>query len=344
MVDASIVRWQNKSIPATSDFRGPLTMALPVAGLWFLWQWLSLPDLAPVQAGLPPLLRFALAKGRYMPDFGLIIAGFASFHFQRDLKLEWDGAVANRLYLRLLTPLLAYLLLALILFEAVAMAGPAHGLVLPWSPSLFAPAFWALGTMVIALILLPALLYWTWTCIPDVCWAGIAICFAFYGLSFQEGFHHYLWLWPVDALADFALGVFLCASLFRGVEYLSAVRGPTIILGWVALLAGAILEGPALFFLGFVMILSGMAVGERSWYLIGERGLLAWSRTALAFALVQPAVLLAWANWGPVSLRPLWLQALILAVIIQLLAVILYALVMGALAPLVRRSGAPQAS
>lgn len=343
MADASVVRWQNKSIPATSDFRGPLTMALPVAALWFLWQWLSLPDLVAVQADLPPLLRFALAKGRYMPDFGLLIAGFAAFHFERGLKLEWDRAVAIRLYLRLLAPLLAYLVIALILFELVAGLGPAHRVALPWSPSLFAPAFWIMTTMVIALILLPPLLYWTWTCIPDICWAGIAICFALYGISFQEGFHHDLWMWPFDALVDVAMGVFLCASLFRGVEYLSAVRGPAIILGWVALLAGSILEGPALFFIGFVMILGGMAVGERSWYLIGERGLLAWSRTALAFALVQPAVLLAWMSWGPVTLRPLWLQALILAVVIQVLAVILYGLVMGGLAPIVRRSLAPQA-
>jgi hypothetical protein len=343
MADISIVRWQNKTIAATSDFRGPLIMALPVAALWFLWQWLSLPGLLPVQADLPPLLRFALAKGRYMPDFGLIIAGFAAFHFERGLKLEWDRAVATRLYLRLLAPLLAYLLCALILFELVALLGLAHRLALPWSPSLVAPAFWIMVTMVLALILLPGLLYWTWTCIPDICWAGIAICFSAYGISFQEGFHQYLWLWPIDALVDFAMGVFLCASLFRGVEYLSAVRGPAIILGWVALLAGAILEGPALFFIGFVMILSGMAVGERSWYLIGERGVLAWSRTALAFALVQPAVLLAWMQWGPQTLRPLWLQALLLALVIQVLAVVLYGLVMGVLTPLVRRSLAPPA-
>ena len=337
MPDRTVLSWQNKTIAATGDLRGPLMMALPVAALWFLWQWLSLPGLAAAQANLSPFLRFALDKGRYMPDFGLIIAGFAAFHFQRGLKLEWDGKLARRLYFRLLAPLLAYALLALILFELVAAAGPGHRMSPLWSDPLTAPAFWVMATVLVTLILLPPMLYLAWTAIPDICWAGVAVCLAFYGLSFQEGFHHHLWLWPINAMVDFILGIFLCASLFRGVEYIASVRGPAIILGWVALLAGSILTGPGLFFLGFIMILSGMAVGERSWYLIGEKGLLAWSRTALAFALMQPAVFAAWLAWGGVHLRPLWLEGLILAVVTQVLAVIAYALVMGIIMVPVRR-------
>ncbi|MCB8879669.1 hypothetical protein ACELLULO517_05445 [Acidisoma cellulosilytica] len=328
MVDYSVVQWQNRSIIATSDFRGPLIMALPVAAFWFLWQWLSLPGLVAVQAEFPPLLRFAFDKARYMPDFGLIIAGFAAFHFQRGLKSGWDMVVARDMYLRLVLPLLAYFLLALVLFESVALLGPDHHLLFPWSDRLLSPAFWITATMVIAVVLLPPLLCLTWTSVPDICIAGIAVCFAIYGISFELGFHRYAGLWPVSAITDFILGLLICAALFRGVTFLSAVRGPAIILGWVVLLGGSILDGPGLFFLGFVMILGGMAVGERSWYLIGEKGLLAWSRTALAFALVQPAVLTAWVIWAPSHLRPFWLATLIAAAVTQLLAVILYAIVM----------------
>ncbi len=323
MAHSGVVRWQNKSIAASSDFRGVMAMGLPVAGFWFVWQFLSLPALHGVAASLPPLLRFALDKGRYMPDFGLIIAGFAAFHFQRSLRLEWSWAVASRLYLSLVVPVLAYGVLALVLFEAGAAAFGYHA-AMPWADPLFAPVFRIMATVVIALVLLPPLLYFAWTSIPDACWAGIAVCFGFYGLSFQLGFHHHLALWPVIAVFDFAFGVFLCGSLFRGVEFLSAVRGHAIILGWLALAAGAILTGPGLFFLGFAMILSGMAVGERSWYLVGEKGLGRWARTAFAIALAQPAVLAAWAGSGHVWAGSVWLTVLVLAIVTQLLACLLY--------------------
>jgi hypothetical protein len=326
MADLGVVRWQNKSIAASSDFRGVLAMGLLVAWFWFVWQFLSLPALSGVVAGLPPLLRFALDKGRYMPDFGLIIAGFAAFHFQRGLRIEWDRKVAIRLYLRLLAPLAAYFILSLVLFEVVAVLAGHHA-ALPWADALYAPAFRIMATVVVTLVLLPPLLYLTWTSIPDVCLSGMAICVAFYGISFQMHFHHHPALWPLIALFDFCFGLCVCASLFRGVEYVAAVRGPAIVLGWLALFAGAILAGPGLFFLGFTMIVGGIAVGERSWYLVGEKGLRAWSRTALALALVQPAVLAAWSAWGPVWSGSILVTMLLLAIVTQLLACLLYLVV-----------------
>ncbi|HEX4148678.1 MAG TPA: hypothetical protein VHY20_06815, partial [Pirellulales bacterium] len=324
MPDPSVLRWQNKTIAAGNDFRGVLAMGLIVAWCWFAFQLFSLPGFADVAAGLSPLLRFVLAKGRYMPDFGLIIAGFAAFHFRREFRLGWDRPVALRLYGRLALPLAGYALLSFILFEAImALAG--HRLVLPWANPLSAPACWILATVLVALALLPSLLSAAWTVIPDVGWAGIAICIAFFGLSFQEGFHHYPALWPLLALFDFTFGVCVCGSLFRAVEYLAAVRGPAIILGWCALAAGSILAGPALLFVGFTMIIGGMAVGERGWYLVGERSLRAWSRTALAIALVQPAVLAGWVAWGHVWAGSLGVTAALLALATQCLACLLYA-------------------
>lgn len=327
MVDVTVRRWQNMTISAASDFRGPLMMALPIAAFWFLWQWLSLPGMAGHMSALPALLGFMLDKARYMPDFALILAGFVAFHFQRDLREGLNMAAAFRMFLRLLTPILGYFLAALILFEAVGLLWPAHHLALPWADPLFGPAFWIMATMTVGLILLPPFMCFTWTSIPDVCWAIIATCLACYGLSFWDGFHHHLWLWPINAVLDFVCGVSICSTLFRAVEMFAAVRGPTIILGWIVLLAGSILTGPTLFFVGFVMILSGMAIGERSWYLPGERGLLSWSRTALPFALAQPAVLTAWSFLPLGTLKSSWLGALAAALAIQIVAVVLFTII-----------------
>lgn len=327
MARAELERWQNKTISARSDFRGPLILGLVVAWAWFLFQLLHLPGFVDTLRSLSPLAAGVVDKGRYLPDFGLIIAGAAAFHFQRGLRQEWDSRVALHLYLRLLAPLAAYSLISILLFLAAASFGPHHGL-RPWSAPLYAPVFWIMATLLVALILMPSLLYFTWTSIPDVCWAGIAICFAFFGLSFHSGFHHHLALWPLIALFDFVFGVFLCAALFRAVEYLAAVRGATILLGWFALLGGSILQGPALCFVGFTMILAGMVIGERGWYLLGERGLLAWSRTALGLALLQPAVFTAWLAAGMPHLGGRVLTGLALAVGTQLLASLLYVAVM----------------
>ncbi|MCB8877333.1 hypothetical protein [Acidisoma silvae] len=340
MADRGTLRWQNKSIAPSNDLRGVLMMGLPVAAFWFVWQWLALGGAASQLDRMPPLLAFAVDKARFMPDFALIIAGVAAFHFQRVLKEEWNRAIAQRLYLRLLTPLVALFLVSLVLFEAVELIGPAHHLIAPWADPLIGPAFWIMATGVVLLVLLPPLLCWTWTAIPDVCWAGVVICLVLTGLGYQEGFHHYLWLWPFNSLVAFALGVFICASLFRAVEYLASVRGPAMILGWIALLAGSILAGPGLFLIGFVMVMSGTALGERSWYLVGERGLLVWSRTMPVFMLVQPAVLTAWAAWAPAGIASGWLGALLAAMICQILAFGLYSLVI----PPSRRFFAPPAA
>jgi hypothetical protein len=324
MAEAAVVRWQNKSIPAQSDFRGVLVMGLLAAWFFFLWQLFSLPPFAAEQAKLPPLLQFALAKGLYMPDFGMILAGFCAFHFRRELRDEWNSRVARRLYLRVLLPLFAYLILALILFEVVHLLGPDRNVVVPWQDHLLGIEFRVVATAAIAVILLPPFLYWMWTSIPDFGWAGIALCFTYYGMTFHLHTHRLLWMWPPTAIVDFVFGVVICSSLFRGVEYLVAVRGPAIILGWVALLAGTIVDGPTLFFLGFIMIVGGASLSERSWFVPGEQGLLLWSRTAFAIALVQPAVLTAWAFWGSPPPRSPWLAGLGLATVTQILAVLLF--------------------
>jgi hypothetical protein len=292
------LRWQNKSIPASSDLRGVLAMGLLAAWFYFVWQLVSLPPFAASLARLPPLLRFALEKGQYMPDFGMIIAGMMAFHCNRQLWRVWDGRIAIRVYLAVVVPLLAYLGLAVLLLEAVHFASPAHSLVLPWQDRLMGVQFRVVGTAAVCAAVLPLFLYWLWTAVPDFCWACIALCFGYYGLTFHIHTHRLIWMWPPTALVDFILGGTLCASLFRAVEYLSAVRGPTIILGWLALLAGSILNGPSIFFLGFIMVVAGTAISERTAFLPGEGLLLLWSRTALAIILVQPAVLTAWLLWG----------------------------------------------
>jgi hypothetical protein len=323
MAGASELRWQNKSIPPGSAFRGVFAMGLLAAWFYFLWQLCALPPFAASAAKLPPLLRFALAKGQYMPDFGMIVAGFVTFHVHRELRLEWQPAVARRLTLSVGLTLVAYLILAVLLLEAVSYTGPSHAFVLPWQNRLIAVQFLVVTTAAIGAIALPLFLFWMWTCIPDVCLAGIAIAFGYYGLTFTVGTHHLLWMWPLTALVDFLLGVALCSSLFRGVEYLVAVRGPAMIFGWFALLGGSIIDGPAVFFLGFVMILGCSALSERSWRLLGEDSLLLWSRTALAIILVQPAVFTAWTIWGAhLPLGGLG-AGLALAVATQILATVL---------------------
>jgi hypothetical protein len=96
-----------------------------------------------------------------------------------------------------------------------------------------------------------------------------------------------------------------------------------IIIGWIAMLAGSILIGPGIFFLGFLMVVSGNALGERTWFLPGERLLLIWSRTALGIVMVQPALLAAWLVWGRGMTGTGWRAFLALAVAAQLLAIML---------------------
>jgi hypothetical protein len=320
MVTASELSWQNKTIARTSDLRGVLIMGLFAAWFYFLWQLLSLPPFEAIRAGLPPLLGFALAKGRYMPDFGMIVAGFAAFHFRRELAKEWDGRVAMQVYLSAVVPLIAYLALGVALLEAVHLAGPAHILVWPWEDRLMQVQFLVLATAIVFTFLWPLFLHWMWTAVLDVGAAGIVLALIYLGANFTIGWHSHLYMWPVSALFDFLLGACLCTSMFRGVANFAPVRGVMIILGWLAMVTCSILAGPGMFFVGFLMVVSGGAIGERSWFLPGERALLVWSRTALGIVVVQPALFSAWAIWGQHVTGIGWEAFLVLAVAVQLLA------------------------
>ena len=323
MVSAGELAWQNKTIPRTSDFRGVLVLGLLAAWFYFVWRLLSLPAFSPVLDGLPPLLRFALAKGMYMPDFGMIIAGFAAFHFRRELRMEWEQPIALQVYLSAVVPLIAYLAVGVALLEAVHLAGPAHALVRPWQDPQMAVPFVVLATAIVFAFLWPFLLYWMWTAPLDVGAAGTVLALIFSGANFTLGWHRLLYMWPPTALFDFLLGVCLCTSMFRGVVHFAPVRGAMALLGWLCMLACSILAGPGLFFLGFLMVISGGALSERSWFLPGERALLIWSRTALALVVVQPALLSAWVIWGRQQTGAGWLAFLGLAAAAQLLAIVL---------------------
>ena len=323
MVNPGYLAWQNKAIAGSSDFRGVLIMGLLAAWFYFIWLFLSLPPLDAFQAGLPLLLRAALAKGRYMPDFGMMVAGAAAFHFRRELRKEWEPRVAWRVYLSAVLPLIAYLALGVALLEAVHLAGPTHAYVAPWRDPLMRVQFIVLVTAIVFAFLWPAFLFWMWTSVLDIGVAGVAVCLIYFGMNFSVGGHKHLFMWPANALFSFVLGVCLCTSMFRGVQYLTAVRGQMIIFGWLAMLACSILAGPGLFFIGFLMILAGSVIGERSWFLPGERVLLIWSRTALALAVVQPALFGAWLIWGQAVTGIGWLAVLVLAIIAQVLATLL---------------------
>ena len=327
MVRAHELGWQNQTIPAQSDFRGVLVLGLLAAWFYFLWQFLSLPPLAPVAIALPPLLGFALDKARYMPDFGMIIAGCAAFHFHRALRREWDGAIARRLYVAVVVPLLAYVVAGLLLLEAVHLAGPGHHPVLPWQDPLVRVQVLVMIALIVCAPLWPILAQRMWTCDPTVALAGTVFGLAYFGMSFELGTHRLLWMWPLTALIDFTFGVCLCAGLFRAVAFMSAVRGPTILLGWFVMLGGSILSGPGMFFLGFLMILGGAVISERGWQLPGESFLRLWSRTALAIVLVQPAVFTAWLVWGIPEASSPRAVFMALALVTQILAAALTAFV-----------------
>ncbi len=321
MVLKQVTAWQHKAIAPDSDFRGVLILGLLVVWFYVIGQFLSLPPFATTVAKLPPLLSSALSKAAYMPDFGMIILGLAAFHFRRELRAEWDVPIARRIYLLAVVPLLGYTLIGVLLLEAVHLASPAHAMIAPWRDRLMTVPLLMLATAIIFAVLWPFLLFWAWT--ADV--EAVLACFFFglicYGAAFSLGLHRHLWLAPVFALIDFVFGVSLCASLFRGVQFLAPVRGAIIIFGWLSLLGGTILAGAGMFFLGFLMVVSGSALSERSWFMPGERVLLIWSKTAFAILVVQPAILAGWLIWGSPLTGTGWVAFLAVAAITQLVAV-----------------------
>ncbi|GAB0118809.1 hypothetical protein [Acidisoma sp. 7E03] len=320
MVTVETITWQNKTIPAGADFRGVRIMGLLAAWFFFLWLLLSLPPFAAGAARLPALLGFALDKGALMPLLGLMVGGFCVFHCNRQLRQGWERPIARRVFVGILLPLLAYAALALILFEAAALLG-GHGLVRPWSAPLFAPLFPALMTALLGSALLPVVLYWLWTAVLDVVMAIFAIALIYHGAEYTVGFHGAPWLAALGGVADFALGAAACSLAFRGAEYFVVVRGHMVLLGWIALLGGSILGTHALFTFGFLFVLIGACLSERSAFLPFEAALLAWSRSALGIALAAPGVLLAWQAAGsPFFLGP-WGTALGLALVTQILGV-----------------------
>lgn len=339
MVDIHTVSWQNKSIPAAADFRGVLAMGLLAAWFYALWLLFTLPAFAATKAHLPLLLRFAVAKGASMPAFGMIVAGFCAFHFCRDLRLGWDGAIARGLYLRLVLPLLAYGLVALLLFEAASLLA-GQGLVRPWAAPLFALPFQIMATVILGAAFLPALLFWLWTAIVDIPLTLMILTWVYDGFDFTIGFHGVPWIGAARYVVDFLCGAATCALIFRNVEYLVIVRGHMVLIGWIGLVGGAIMGGPGLLYLGFLMVLVGTALSERAGFLPGEIFLLAWSRTALGVALVAPSVLLAWQGWGSHAAMPLGLAVIGLAVVIQILGAAVFLLAEPPLRQILRPSAA----
>jgi hypothetical protein len=323
MVTAIEVAWQNKSIGRSSDFRGVLIMGLLAAWFYFVWQLLSLPPFKAVQAALPPLVGFALAKGQYMPDFGMIVAGFAAFHFRRELQKELDLRMALRVYLSAVVPLIAYLAAGVALLAAVQLAAPAYGFVPPWQDRLFKVQFAVVAAAIVFACLWPFCLHLMWTAIVDIALAGVILALIYYGMDFTLHWHTLFYMWPSTGLVDFLMGVCLCATMFRSVEYLEPVRGAMMVLGWMAMVMCSILAGPGLFFMGFLLVVSGTALGERSWFLPGEWLLLLWSRTALAIVMVQPALFTAWLIWGQRITGTRWIAVLALALATQLVATLL---------------------
>jgi hypothetical protein len=325
-VSPQYLRWQAKSIPARSDFRGVFFLGLLAAGFFFVWQIMALPPFSAMAERLGPLSKSALDKGQFMPEFGAIIAGFIAFHFRREFQVSLDSRIAVPVAVAVIGALLVPLIVSIGVQDALHLAA-GQAIVPPWHDALFHIQFRVIVTVLVLTILLPYALFVMWTATPDIGWAAVVLAAILYGFTFYLHSYRLEWMWPPRILIDLVMGISLCATLFRAAEYFVAVRFTAIIIGIMALVGGSILAGPSLFFLGFLMVLSGCALSERTWSVAGEGALLGWSRTAYAFVLAQPIVLSAWLIWGGrFSLsRPLLFAAL--AIVTQVAAVLLYALV-----------------
>lgn len=340
MADVGTLRWQNRTIRADNAFTGIFGLGLLLAWSVFVDLFLHSPGIAETVGGLPPLLRSVLDKGYYAPDLGMILLGFIAFHKQRDLRLKWDWGQAIASYRRMVVPLAAYLVLSLGLFELASFAS-GRGSANPWTSPLFGPLFQMIVVMAVGVILILPILSWAWETLIDQVLAVLCMVLSYFGASFYFGVHQVGLLWAAHLPVSFMLGLVSCSMLFRAVMYLEAVRGSMVLLGWFTLIGGSILAGPFFFFLGFVMIAAGAALNERMTPLPGERGFLAWARTALGVALAAPAVLLAWQGMAPHLGLPLWLAVMVMAVVTQLLGLVLYAVAQVGIGALSRGGAQP---
>lgn len=340
MVGVETLRWQNRTIRADNPFTGVFGLGLLLAWSVFLDLFLHGPGIAETVAGLPPLLRSVLQKGYYAPDLGMILLGFIAFHKQRDLRLKWEWGPALKTYRRMVVPLAAYLVLSLGLFELATLAA-GGGLANPWTSPLYGAMFRMMVVIVVGVILILPILSWAWETLPDQVLAVFCMVLCYFGANFYFGVHKVGLLWAAHLPVSFMLGLISCSILFRAVMYLEAVRGSMVLLGWFTFIGGSILAGPLFFFLGFLMIAAGAALNERMSPLPGEGAFLAWARTALGIALAAPVVLLAWNGLAPHLGLPLWLVAVVLAVVTQLLGAVLYAVAQVGIGALGRGAAQP---
>ncbi|GAB0115602.1 hypothetical protein [Acidisoma sp. C75] len=329
------LRWQNTTVPPGARASGIFGLGLLLAWFFFVWLLSRQPGFAAASAAAPSLLRFVIDKGFYATDLGVILLAFLAFHAQRDLRLGWDGGAARRMYLRLLPPFLAYLVLSLVAFELAALFTAGH-FANPWVSPVYGPLFRPMLVIVIGLALVPLAVCWAWVALLDLVYSALLVILVYYGTCFYFGAQKLAWLWSVHLPVAFLLGITCCSLFFRAGQYLSAVRGPMVLIGWFALVGGAILGGPFLFYLGFVMILAGAAMNERLEPGIAEAPLRGWGRTALGLMLATPAVLTLWDGMAGRLGLPLGAAALLLALMAQVLGLVFYLLAEPALAPLVR--------
>jgi hypothetical protein len=322
IVDPRYLKWQRKSIPASSDLRGVWFMGLLAAWFFFLWQALSLPPFAASTSSFGPLLRSTIDKGQFMPDFGAIVAGFVVFHVRREFGTSFAVRTARRVIALAVLALLVPLAVVFALQQVEqGLGGGAYGA--PWRDLFMHIQLRVVLSAAVFAVLLPPLLFYLWTATPDVSWAAVALCLIFYGITFHLHTYRLEWAWTARAVVGLGIGMALCSTLYRAAQYLVAVRGTVIIIGILALLGGAILPGPGMFFLGFLMTVSGLSLSERTSRLPGEAELLLWSRTAYAVFLVQGVVLTAWSIWGRNAAASPVVVLAGLAVAIQFLAIVL---------------------
>jgi hypothetical protein len=340
-VRLSEVRWQQSALAPQSDFRGVLSLGLLTAWAYFLWQALQLPAFSGLLAGADPLLVSVVAKGRVVPDLGLIVAGMAVFHFRRQFRHALEFVPARRVIVQTALWLAVPLLVVLLLAAGLKLAAGLHGPVLwPWDDTWSRPQLFIMGFALAYTLLLPPLLHMMWANTAEIALSVPPISLGIYGFIFWTGIDHNGWTWALRLPVDFTLGVALASSLFRGMKYFTVVRWHGVIIGWLTLLGGSILRTPGLFMLGFILLALCFAMGERTRRLPGEGALLAWAGTAPAIFLVQPVILLAWTLWGShLGLAP-GHGLIVAAVLTQLLAVALF---LGVQRPILRALPVPPA-